>query len=123
MSEFRVLVVDDNDAFADSLAQLLRARGYVARCASDGLEALASVEGFDPDCVILDLRMPRMNGADFARRLRERDASVVIVVVSGAQNLGVESEQLQSVDHWLEKPLDLRAFDIIFPDLSRPPIA
>jgi CheY-like chemotaxis protein len=115
----RVLVVDDNADFAESVAELLEARGYVTRVARDGLEALAMLEDFDPDCMLLDLHMPNLNGADVAHQVRERGGRVVVVAVSGHAELHIQSEDLVSVDHWLTKPLDLNTFYKIFPVIAR----
>ncbi len=67
----RVLVVDDNVDAAVSLALLLRLEGHEVRVAHDGVEALAQVAVAAPDCVILDLGMPKMDGYEVARRLRK----------------------------------------------------
>jgi CheY-like chemotaxis protein len=117
--ETRVLVVDDNDAMSESMAALLAVRGYVVRSARDGIEALSILESFAPDCVLLDLAMPRMTGSELARAIRERHGSaIVLVAVSGRGDLSVGSADLDLVDHWLTKPVDLAALYTIFPDIS-----
>ncbi len=117
--EARVLVVDDDADAAESLMALLNARGYQTHVARDGVEALAAVERYDPDCVLLDLNMPRLSGAEVANALRQgKWRHVVLVAVSGRGDLGIESEDLRSVDHWLEKPIDFARFNEIFPDVS-----
>lgn len=68
----RVLIVDDNVDAADSLAALLGIYGYVAYVAYSGLEALAVGEVVQPQFVILDIAMPRMDGYEAARQMRER---------------------------------------------------
>src|SRR6185436_8331819 len=60
----RVLVVDDNRDSAESLATLLRLAGQQTQLAYDGLEALAAVERFRPDLVLLDIGLPKLNGFD-----------------------------------------------------------
>jgi len=67
----RVLVVDDNRDAAKSLAAMLRMMGNETEIAYDGVEALVAAERFRPEVVFLDIGMPRMNGYDAARRLRE----------------------------------------------------
>ncbi len=67
----RILVADDNVDAATSLAVLLRLSGHDVETATDGVEALATAERFAPDAVLLDLAMPRMNGYDVARGIRE----------------------------------------------------
>ena len=67
----RVLVVDDHEDCADSLAQLLDLRGYESAVAYDGLQAIALAREAPPRAVILDIAMPRMNGFEACSRLRE----------------------------------------------------
>lgn len=117
--EVHVMVVDDNEALAESMAQLLRIRGYDVRVARDGVEALSVLESFTPDCVLLDLTMPRMGGTELAHAIRERFGTrIVLVAVSGRSDLTVASADLELVDHWLSKPVDLDALYTIFPDIS-----
>ena len=118
-NEVRVLVVDDQAEVAQSIAELLQARGYSTRVAGDGLEAMAALESFDPDCMLLDLNMPNMSGAEVARSVRQRRGRVVVVAVSGRADLHIRSEDLVSVDHWLTKPVNLDAFYKIFPLIER----
>jgi len=68
----RVLVVDDNQDAATSLALLLGAAGYKVETSFDPREALAKAERFEPDACVLDINMPGMNGYELARRLRKQ---------------------------------------------------
>ena len=71
MVVLRVLVVDDTDAVANAISLLLRRWGHASRVARDGPEALAVASEFRPDVAILDLGLPRMDGHEVGRRLRE----------------------------------------------------
>jgi CheY-like chemotaxis protein len=78
----RVLVVDDNEDAAESLAMLLKTWGHEVRVAHDGPNALETAKQYRPDAVLLDLRLPGMDGYHVARRLREDgllDARIVAV--------------------------------------------
>lgn len=68
----RILVVDDNQDAADSLAALLKVAGFEVEVSFDGRSALAAAERFGPTACVLDIRMPGMDGYELARRLRER---------------------------------------------------
>lgn len=68
----RVLVADDNRDAADSLAILLRMWGYDHRVCYDGASALQTARDYRSDCLLLDIRMPLMNGYTVARRLRQQ---------------------------------------------------
>ncbi len=67
-----VLVVDDAAGIREMVSQILNDEGYAIEAAADGVEALAVVERVRPNLVLLDMRMPNMNGWEFARILNER---------------------------------------------------
>ena len=81
----RVLVVDDNIDAAQTLALLLGADGHEVQIAHDGIEAFGLAETWQPDVALLDLGMPRLNGFDLCRKLREQPwgATMLVVAVSG----------------------------------------
>ena len=70
----RVLVVEDDQEIAQVLQRALRLEGYEVRLAGDGVAALDEVHAFLPDLIVLDLGLPRMDGIDVARRLRQGTA-------------------------------------------------
>jgi CheY-like chemotaxis protein len=76
-----VLVVDDNEDAADSLAQWLRHSGHQVEVAYSGLKALACVRSFQPDVVVCDLGLPEITGYEVARAVR-RDATRTIRLVA-----------------------------------------
>jgi CheY-like chemotaxis protein len=104
-----VLVVDDNEDSAGSLALLLRLTGHEARTAADGLEAVERAEGFRPELILMDLGLPRLNGYEACRRIREKPwgAEVVIVACTG---YGMEADRKKTqeagFDQHLLKPVD-----------------
>jgi signal transduction histidine kinase len=106
----RILVVDDNRDSAHSLALLLETQGHVVQTAYDGLAALEAVEEFEPDAVVLDIGLPRLNGYDAARRIRAqpRPKPLLLVALTG---YGHEDNRIQAqaagFDHHLVKPVDL----------------
>ena len=68
----KVLLADDNEDAADSLAMLLRLLGHEVRVAFDGAQALEAACAWRPEIALLDIGMPKLNGYDVARRLRQR---------------------------------------------------
>ena len=106
----RILVVDDNEDAADSLAEFLGALGHSVEAAHDGAEALAKLETFIPEVVFLDIGLPVMDGYELARRIRElpRMSDVRLVAVTG---YGQSSDRLHSREAGftmhLVKPVDL----------------
>jgi two-component system OmpR family response regulator len=85
VSEGHVLVVEDDEAAREFIATLLRSAGYRVHTAAHGVEALEAVRGERPCVVILDLSMPLLDGASFARILRDTPelAAIPIICVTG----------------------------------------
>jgi CheY-like chemotaxis protein len=81
----RILVVDDNRDAATSLATLLAFTGHETHTAHDGHEALAAAEKLRPDIVLLDIGLPKANGFEVARKIREQPwgKNIVLIAVSG----------------------------------------
>jgi PAS domain S-box-containing protein len=78
----RVLVVDDNVDAAESMALLLRAVGHEVRTAYDGLVALREAEALRPEVVLLDIGLPRLDGYEVARRLRQQEGGQEALVIA-----------------------------------------
>jgi DNA-binding response OmpR family regulator len=102
-----VLVVEDDPDLVALLEVVLQDAGYRVSTAADGFEALRRVEAEMPSLILLDMRMPRMNGWEFAEEFRARwDRSCPIVVVTAAENARLRAEEI-GADGWLEKPFEL----------------
>ena len=84
-SKLRLLVVDDNEDAAESLAMLLRLQGHDVRVAHDGVTALEAADYFLPALIFLDIGMPGMDGYEVARRLRKMPAlqNTVLAALTG----------------------------------------
>jgi PAS domain S-box-containing protein len=108
----RILVVDDNRDAADSLGMLLLMMGNEVYTAHDGLEAVGAAAAFQPDVVLLDLGLPKLNGYEAARRIREQDGGTDIVLVA-VTGLGQEEDRRRSkeagFDHHMTKPVEFAA--------------
>jgi PAS domain S-box-containing protein len=110
----RVVVADDNRDAADTLAMMVRLMGHEVRIARDGQEAVEAAEAFRPDVVLLDIGMPRLNGYDAARRLRDRPwgRDLLLVAVTG---WGQEEDRRRSkeagFEHHLVKPASPAALE------------
>ncbi|MFL5338681.1 MAG: response regulator [Gemmataceae bacterium] len=106
-AQMRVLIVDDNRDAADSLATLVRLWGFDARTAYDGVAGLEAAAEYRPDCLMLDIGMPRMDGYTLAQRLRQqpdlsRARMVALSAYSGEEHQRRVRES--GFDHWLVKP-------------------
>jgi CheY-like chemotaxis protein len=117
-----ILVVDDDAAILSSLAEVLRDEGYLVKTAANGYQALALLEDLEPDVILLDLRMPHMNGWTFLTQLRGRRHATqpAVVLVSSRSDLPAEAARL-GVEGFLRKPFDLEAVVRITGDCCRLP--
>jgi two-component system response regulator MprA len=102
----RVLVVEDDEEIAQVLQRSLRLEGYEVRIAGDGEAALDQSSAFNPDLVILDLGLPKLDGIEVARRLRSAD-DVPILMLTARDALESRVEGLDSgADDYLVKPFE-----------------
>jgi two-component system, OmpR family, response regulator MprA len=104
----RVLVVDDDKAVRESLRRSLEFNGYEVALAHDGAEALAGIGSSDPDVVIMDVMMPRLDGIEATRALRSARNDVPILVLTARDAVGDRVEGLDAgADDYLTKPFAL----------------
>jgi PAS domain S-box-containing protein len=117
----RVLVVDDNEDAANTMAMLLELEGHEVRAVHDGSAALEAARQMHPEVVLLDIGMPGMDGYEVARRLRQdpHQAGVLLVAVTG---WGQEDDRRRSreagFDEHLVKPSDLARLRELFTSLA-----
>ncbi|MFE9334165.1 response regulator transcription factor [Streptomyces sp. NPDC006925] len=103
-----VLVVDDEPAVRDALRRSLSFEGYATQLAADGAEALEKVAEHQPDLVVLDVLMPRMDGLTAARRLRAAGQRVPVLMLTARDTVGDRVTGLDAgADDYLVKPFEL----------------
>ncbi len=104
----RVLVVDDEPDSVELLQEFLTGKGYEIVTASNGEEALRKVKEERPHLVLLDVRMPDMNGLDVLRKVREFDQEVGVIMVTAVseEDTGRQALKLGAFDY-IVKPLNL----------------
>jgi DNA-binding response OmpR family regulator len=102
----KVLIVDDEPNIVLSLEFLMQQQGYETRVARDGEEALAEVEGFRPDLVLLDVMLPRRDGFQVCQRLRADGWSDLKILMLTAKGRDVEIEKglALGADGYVTKP-------------------
>ena len=113
-SRYRILVVDDNQDGADSLAMMLRILGHETRTAYDGLEALDVAQALHPNVVLLDLGLPRLNGYDVARRIRAQpwgEGMVLIAQTGWGQEEDRSRSKEAGFNFHMVKPIDPAALE------------
>ncbi len=104
----RVLVVDDEPDAVELLQEFLTSKGYEVLTASKGEEALRKVKEERPHLILLDVRMPGMNGLDVLRQVRQFDQEVGVIMVTAVneEDTGRESLKLGAFNY-IVKPLNL----------------
>ena len=108
MSDPRILVVDDDQVIQQLLKVNLELEGYAVEVASDGQEALALFANFEPDLVLLDIMMPKLDGWEVARRLAGATGGPVPIVLlsARAQESDVQKGTELGVAAYVTTPFD-----------------
>ncbi|MFV0624499.1 response regulator transcription factor [Sphingomonas sp. ac-8] len=120
----RVHLIDDEDAIRRSAGFLLRAAGFHVETYASGVEFLRAAPHIEPGCVLLDVRMPEMDGLAVQERMRERGIALPVIVLTGHGDVSIAVRAMKSgaVD-FLEKPFEkaelLRAIEAGFAQLDR----
>lgn len=118
----RILVVDDNEDSATSLAAMFEMLGHEARVAFDGVAAVEAAASYKPDVVLLDIGLPKMSGLAAARKIREQDGgrAIYLIAVTG---WGDEKDKRRSAeagfDLHLVKPIDPVALENVLAQQQR----
>ncbi len=103
----RILVVDDDESILEMIEVALAFEGYQVETAPHGAAALERVREGQPDLILLDMRMPVMDGWEFSRRYRETEGPLAPIVVLTADRSAADSASQISADAFLAKPFDL----------------
>ncbi len=106
----RILIVDDEPNIVLSLEFLMRQKGYETQVARDGEEALAAVESFRPDLVLLDVNLPRRDGFEVCQKLRADGWTELKIVMLTAKGRDIEIEKglALGADAYVTKPFSTR---------------
>lgn len=118
----RILVVDDDESISEFVKLALEDVGYDVRVARNGLEALGLIQHLPVDLILLDMRMPIMDGWQFAAAYRQTpEPHAPIVIITAARDAAVNAAETQAAAY-LAKPFDLdRLLDLVaaFDPLNR----
>lgn len=103
---FTILVADDSSFSRDRLQEMLEEAGYRAILAIDGLDALEKSDQEKPDCILLDLLMPKMDGFEVLKELKKKEKKIPVIIVSGdiQKTTQVNCKNLGAVD-FIQKPI------------------
>jgi len=114
-SSGHILIVDDDDRQLAALAAILSDRGFEIQIASDGLEALERLKTFNADVIVSDLLMPRMDGFELIRHLKERGdhTPAIVLTAFGSMEKALSAVHDLKAFWYLEKPVEPREFEIL----------
>jgi len=110
----KILVIDDERELLVMMKAILEEKGYRVFCAADGPEGIRLNELEDPDLIILDLRMPGMNGIETLRGIRAADAEVRVIILTGFGSPdSIRDAADLNVNEYLSKPFENEALSQI----------
>jgi DNA-binding response OmpR family regulator len=107
----KVLIVDDEVNIVISLEFLMEQAGYELRVAQNGQEAMEAVESFQPDLILLDVMMPKVNGFDVCRRIREdpaRKNTKIVMLTAKGREVEVTKGLALGADAYITKPFSTK---------------
>ena len=108
MQKTKVLLVDDEIEFSSALAERLQLRNYDVRTANNALEALGLIHDYTPDVVILDLRIPGMNGIETLKTIKKLDPTIEVIMLTGHGDVqSVEEGMKSGALEYIMKPVDI----------------
>ena len=123
----KILVVDDDPSVRALVRDVLEVEGYAVELAEDGFSALRKVEAVRPDCVVLDVMMPGMDGHAVLERIRAGEGGAalpVVMLTAAADDAQAWQAWRGGVDYFLAKPFDpselLRYLDYLFEGAPSP---
>jgi CheY-like chemotaxis protein len=122
--QLRILVVDDNQAAAETLGKVVKLLGNEVRVANDGLQGVEAAAEFLPQVVLMDLGMPRMNGYEAARHIRAQDwgKRMMLVALTGwGQDEDRRRTKEAGFDHHLVKPAEPAELQKLFAEVTVDP--
>lgn len=107
MTRGRIVFIDDEPDLCAAAADWLEASGFSIEVFTDPLEALQTIDAAKTECVVSDMRMPRLSGLDLLSRLQHRDPELPVVLLTGHGDVPLAVEAMQAgAYHFLEKPYD-----------------
>src|SRR5437763_10511943 len=106
MPDRPILIIDDDPAIRATVADILESEGYRVATAINGADGLQSLDRIDPALVLLDMRMPILDGWGFARALQSRGIQIPILVMTAAQDARRWAHEINA-EGYVAKPFDL----------------
>lgn len=110
MTSLSIYIVDDDEAIRRSLSFMLKTSGHAVRSFAGGMEFLREVAGLEPGCVLLDVRMPDIDGLEVQRTLRARGLLLPVIIMTGHGDVGMAVAAMKAgATDFIEKPFEKAA--------------
>jgi DNA-binding response OmpR family regulator len=110
---YRILLIDDDESLQSLVGRIAERDGFAFAAVSDGVEGLAAAQGFKPDLIILDVMLPGMNGFDICEKIRERDRTTPILILSAKGDIVDKSVGFRAgADDYLVKPFNIEELSL-----------
>jgi DNA-binding NtrC family response regulator len=108
MKKIKLLLVDDEENFVNTLAERMKMRDVPSKVVFSGEQALESIKVEAPDVMVLDLRMPGIDGMDVLRKVRKTHPNVQVIILTGhGTDLDEEEAKKLGAFHYHKKPIDI----------------
>jgi CheY-like chemotaxis protein len=107
MKKAKILIIDDENEFCSLLKEYFEAEGYTVSCSNEGLEGVEKLKSFDPSIILLDMRMPGMNGNEALKKIKELTPSPVLCVSAVIDNKVVKECLQNGAYAYVFKPINL----------------
>jgi DNA-binding response OmpR family regulator len=120
MADIKALLVDDEESFRNTLCKRLKRRGMAVEQAGSGEEALALLADFEPDVILLDVKMPGMDGLTALHKIKEVNPLVEVVMLTGhaSMEIAIRGMELGAFDY-LMKPVEFEELLYKLEDASK----
>lgn len=103
-----ILIVDDQPGIRLLLEELFRKENYATKLASNGVEALHTVQQGEPDCILLDMKMPGMEGIEVLKQLRKKWPEIPVIMMTAYDELRLTEQALEmGAVKYFTKPFDI----------------
>lgn len=105
---FRVLIVDDQKGVRRLLEELFKKEGYEVNVAVDGKDSIEKVKAYTPDVILMDMKMPNMNGLEASEEIIKYDHTIPIIMMTAYGEMEVVQKALEAgVKKYITKPFDI----------------
>ena len=120
MMRDKVLIVDDDPGIRSTISELIGELGYLSETASDGLDAIALLDSGPYLCVFTDIMMPNMTGLELIKKIKARDVSLPIIVITGYASLEIAIDAMKyGASDFIAKPFKVKQIELMLNKVKR----